>query len=99
MPEKKNTLTMYKGKPLVRSGDTIYYGDPKEKYIAVFYVTETKTVGDREIPTKVTVELQYSDQTMRPRARILKRSEKDGFYKALDVGFVWLERALSAEKQ
>ncbi|MBE6870829.1 MAG: hypothetical protein E7491_02665 [Ruminococcaceae bacterium] len=89
---------MYKGKPLVRSGNTIYYGDPNEKYIAVFYITETKTFEDREIPSKVVAELQLSDRSLRPRARILKHSEKDGFFKALDIGFIWLERALASEQ-
>ena len=28
---------------------------------------------------------------------IVKKSEKDGFYTALDVGCVWLERALASK--
>ena len=50
-----------------------------------------------DVATRVSVQLQLTDNTIRNRDRILKRTEKDGFYTALDVGCVWLERALAGK--
>ena len=33
--QKKQSFPTYKGKPLVRSGDTIYYGSMKDKYVII----------------------------------------------------------------
>ena len=34
-------MPMYKGKPLVRSGNTVYYGHPAEKYVAMLQILGT----------------------------------------------------------
>ena len=46
---------------------------------------------------KVSDLLQLTDPSVRAKDRVVKKSEKDGFYTALDVGCVWLERALSSK--
>jgi len=58
---------------------------------------ETKKLGDMDIATKVSVQLQLTDPAAGSRSRIVKKSEKDGFYTALDLGCVWLERALAGK--
>ena len=60
-------------------------------------ILESKDFQDMSLATKVSVQLQLTDQTVRSRDRIIKKSEKDGFYTALDLGCVWLERALAAK--
>ena len=60
-------------------------------------VLETKKENDLELATKVSVQLQLTDPNLRARDRVVKKSEKDGFYTALDVGCVWLERALASK--
>jgi hypothetical protein len=50
-----------------------------------------------DIATRVSVQLQLTDPAARSRDRIVKKSEKDGLYTALDVGCVWLERALAGK--
>ena len=50
-----------------------------------------------DVATKVSVQLQLTDPNARSRDRVVKKSEKDGFYTALDVGCVWLERALAGK--
>ena len=85
---------MYKEKPLVRCGKEIYYGDMSEKYVVRFTIQSTTKVGENELPEKVKVQLMKSDIQLAEKDRIKKETVKDSFFDALDVGFVWLERAL-----
>ena len=94
MATKKDEFLMYKGKPLVRCGNTIYYGDLTEKCVVMMQVLTTKTVNGKEIADKISVQLLSTDEELRMKDRILKKSEKNGLYTALDVGAVWLERSL-----
>ncbi len=88
---------MYKGHPLMRKDNMVYYGSMADKYIVIMQILESKDFQDMSLATKVSVQLQLTDQTVRSKDRIIKKSEKDGFYTALDVGCVWLERALAAK--
>ena len=87
---------MYKDKPLVRSGNEIYYGDMAENFVVRFTILSTKKAGENELPEKVKVQLMKSDIQLAEKDRVTKESTKDNFFDALDVGFVWLERALKA---
>ena len=87
----------YKGHPLMRKDNMIYYGSMADKYIVILQVLESKDFQDMSLASKVSVQLQLTDQTVRPKDRIIRKSEKDGFYTALDVGCVWLERALAGK--
>ena len=93
---KKSAFLLYKGKPLVRSGNTLYYGDMAEKCVIMMQILSTKTVGDMTVADKVQVQLMSTDPDLRMKERILKRSEKQGLYNAMDIGSIWLERALEA---
>lgn len=84
----------YKGKPLLRNGNTLYYGDMSEEYVVMLQIKSTKKVGDLDVADRVSVQLMNTDPEMRIKDRIVKKSEKDGLYRAMDVGTVWLERAL-----
>ncbi len=95
MAETTETLLTYKGRPLVRSGNVLYYGDMAEKCVIVLQVLTTKTVGDMEIADKIQVQLLLTDPEVRMKDRLLKKSEKNGLYNAMDIGSIWLERALS----
>ena len=95
MAEKKETLLMYKGRPLVRCGNTLYYGDMAEKCVIVLQVLTTKTVGDMTVADKVQVQLMLTDPEVRMKDRLVKKSDKVGLYNAMDIGSIWLERALS----
>ena len=88
-----NFLT-YKGKPLVRKGSEIYYGDMGEPFVAYFQILSTKKEGKLDIPDKIKVQLLKSDPELPMKDRVMKESTKDSLFDALDVGFVWLERSL-----
>ena len=90
-------MLTYKGRPLMRKDNLIYYGSMADKYIVMLQVLETKNEHDMELATKVAVQLQLTDPNLRARDRVVKKTEKEGFYTALDVGCVWLERALASK--
>ena len=96
MAEEKNIL-MYKGHPLMRKDNLIYYGSMADSHIIMLQILETKTVKDAEIASRVSVQLQLTDPSVKSRDRIVKKGEKPGLYTALDFGCVWLERALAGK--
>lgn len=92
----ENRFLTYKDKPIVKCGKEIYYGDMSEPYVVRFNVLSTKKEGDDTIPEKVRVELLKSDTQLPEKERVSKNTVKDSFFDALDVGFIWLERALKS---
>lgn len=95
MAQAKGPLT-YKGRPLRRKDNIIYYGDMADSHIVMLQILETKPAGDMNVASKVSVQLQLTDPDLKSRDRVVKRSEKDNLYAAIDIGSVWLNRALSA---
>ena len=79
MAEKQETLLTYKGKPLVRSGNVLYYGDMAEKCVVMLQILSTKTKGDMQVADRVQVQLLLTDPEVRMKDRILKKSEKNRF--------------------
>ena len=96
MAEEKAVL-MYKGRPLMRKDNLIYYGSMADSHIVMLQILETKQVNGQNVASRVSVQLQLTDPAARSRDRIVKKSEKDGLYTALDFGSVWLERALAGK--
>ncbi len=84
----------YKGKPLVRKGNEIYYGDMSEKYVIKFDVLSEKEENGQTVPDKMAITLMLSDTSLAEKDRVKKKSEKQGFFEAMDLGDVWLTRAL-----
>ena len=93
----EDKILTYKGHPLMRKDNFIYYGSMADSHIVMMQVLETKKQGDMDVATRVSVQLQLTDPAAKSRDRIVKKSEKAGLYTALDVGCVWLERALAGK--
>jgi len=81
--------TTYCGKPLVKNGNIICYGNPNKKAILVLTMLTTKNFHGKEIPDMIFVQVQNTKN-----GEILKQSEKYGLFEALDFGKVWLEKEL-----
>lgn len=96
MAVKKQDGLVYKGRPLRRKDNIIYYGSMADKYIIMLQITDTRKVDDLNVPSKVTVQLQLTDPDLKSRDRVVKKTEKNGIYAAMDVATVWLDRALTA---
>ncbi|MBR6772644.1 MAG: hypothetical protein IKM29_04555 [Clostridia bacterium] len=95
MADMEKSGLSYRGRPLLRKDDTLYYGSMSDKYIIMLQIQDKKTVDGAELATKVSVYLQQTNENIRPKERIVRKTEKPGLYEALDVGAVWLERALA----
>ncbi len=95
---KKNDFLMYKGRPLVRNGKTIYYGYMDEPYVLILQITGTRDVKGVEVADRVVVQLVSTDPDVRPRDKIVKKAERRGLYNAMDIGTTWLERELTKTK-
>ncbi len=85
----------YKGHPLRRKDNLIFYGSMADKYIVMMQILDTKKVKDIDVATRVSVQLQLTDPAIRSKDRVVKKSEKESLYSAMDVASVWLDRALS----
>ncbi len=85
----------YKGRPLRRKDDFIYYGSMSDPYIVMIQVLEKGNNKDLETATNLSVQLQLTDNNIKGRDAIVKRSNKSSLYAAIDVASIWLERALS----
>ncbi len=92
--KKGDQFLTYRGKPLVRSGNMIYYGNMNDPYVIMIQIMSKKMQGDIEVPDRVLFHLLNTDRDCRPKERIVKKSEKHGLYNAMDIGTIWLERAL-----
>lgn len=87
----------YKGHPLRRKDNLIYYGSMADKYIILLQIMDTKKVQDLDVATRVAIQLQLTDPELKSRDKVVKKSEKDSLYAAIDVASVWLDRALSGK--
>lgn len=86
---------MYRGKPLVRQGNFLFYGNPDDKAILFMNILDTKTVADVKIATRVLVQIQSTDESLSFNEKVLKQVEKNNFYDAFEIGSIWLERELA----
>ncbi|HPZ00306.1 MAG TPA: hypothetical protein PLS28_02430 [Clostridiales bacterium] len=91
----ENQFLTYKGRPLVRKGNTLYYGNMYDPYVVMLTIKSTKPFADTELADKVTIQLLNTDPTVSPAEMVKKKGEKAGLYPALDMGAIWLERALA----
>ena len=77
----------FKGKPLVRQGDDIFYGDLSEKYyIYMMIMGEAKSPkGDINVPTTIMVQLLESSTK-----KIEKQTIVNGLMEAFEFAEAWL---------
>ena len=80
----------YKGKPLVREGDTICYGSMEDKAILILEIMSYKTEGDMQVPDMVFIQISNPKNP----TEIIRQGSKNGMSEALSMGLIWLERAL-----
>ena len=86
--KKEQNSLIYKGKPLVKRGNTVIYGDIADEYYVRMEILDTESYQDLELATDVVV-------TLMSGAQVVKKAEREGLYRALDIGSYWLEEAIN----
>lgn len=88
MPQE---FLMYKGRPLVRSGETLYYGSMGDKCVAHLQIKSQTPAHGMNMANKVVVQLILTDETLPLKERILNKAERDGLYEALSIANIWID--------
>ena len=83
----------YKGKPLVRKDNELYYGNMTDPYVLYLQILTTNKVGELDVAEKVHLMLLSTDTTKAPQDRVMRQTTKMGLYNALDIGSIWLQKA------
>lgn len=81
---------MYRGKPLVREGDTICYGDMNEKCILILEIISYKEVEGKKLPDKIMIQVIDSKDPN----KIIRQGSYSGLHDAFTMGEIWLGQAL-----
>lgn len=93
----QSTVLTYKGHPLRRKDNLIYYGSMADKYIVMIQVMSTEKDGSLELANKVQLQLQLTDPDLKSRDRVVKKSSLPDLFSAVDMGSIWLMRALAGK--
>ena len=67
---------VYRGHPLRRVDNLIYYGSMADKYIVMMQVLDTAPLKDITLAKRVSIQLQLTDATLRSRDRVVRSTEK-----------------------
>lgn len=97
MSTTETKILTYKGQPLMRKNDLMYYGSMENKHIIMLKVLESSPLKDVTLAKQVSVELMLNDPDISAADRVQKSVVRDGLYEALDVASVWLTRTLNAK--
>lgn len=90
--KKENKFLKYKGYPLVRNKDEIYYGNMYDKFVVWMQITEKTKVGDLEVASKIKIYKMATDEKLSPVEAIERQSEESSLYEALDIAYAWLSK-------
>ena len=94
---KKKDLLEYKGHPLMRKENIIYYGSMSDSHIIMMQILESEQIKGLQVAKRVSVQLQQTNPNVRIKERIVKKTEKNNLWAAMDIASIWLNRALSSK--
>ena len=90
---KKVKEFTYKGKPVYRKGNVIYYGDLSKNLILVLEILETESLGEYQISKKVKFHIRDNSGEV-GQGMNYRSGERENLYDAFDIGSWWLQDAL-----
>lgn len=82
---------LYKGHPLVRCKNDIYYGSLADPYVVFMQVLTNKDVDGVKMADRIHVTLLSTDTTKSPIERMVKQGDKHGLWSALEIADIWLK--------
>lgn len=93
--KKKKVLT-YKGKPVYKKGNKLFYGNLEDPLILMLEIAETKKVQNINVATKVKFSIQDNNVDEIGTGTNYRSGEREDLYKAFDIGAWWLQDALAS---
>ena len=85
---------IYKGKQQVREKNVIVDGDINDKiYLFLMILTEKILEDGKTVPDSILIHVLDTEE------KIIKQGQKNGLYEAMDIGTIWLERAIADSKK
>lgn len=94
---KKNPVLVYKERPLMRKDNIIYYGSMSDSHIIMMQILDAEDRQGLSVAKRVSVQLQQTSANTRTRDRVIKKTEKNSLWSAMDIASIWLSRALNAK--
>lgn len=94
-----NPPLTYKGFSLVRCKNDLYLGSLKDPYVVYLQILSTKIENGEEVADRVHISLLSTDASLTPAQQLIKQTDKNGLYAALDISSILLERKLSEAKK
>lgn len=89
---KQTNFFTYKGQPLVRKDNQIYYGEMSKKAVALLTIQTQKNLEDISLADEIQIQLISTDPQTPPQEMVIKHATRKGMYEALDLAGIWLER-------
>ncbi|MCD8006609.1 MAG: hypothetical protein LUF29_06500 [Oscillospiraceae bacterium] len=80
----------YKGFPLVRKGNELYYGSMGDKEVVYMQIAASEKRGDVDVATKVRIYRMLTDENVPVMERITKTTEKHSLFEAVDLAHDWI---------
>lgn len=88
--KKSNGFFSYKGYPLVRKDNELYYGNMGDDFVVWIQILEASEQNGISTATKVLLYKMATDESLSIMDRIVKTAEKSSLYSALDIAYAWL---------
>ena len=85
------TYMTYKSRPVVRSGNTIYYGSMADPFVVYMTVMDEEQVADIRSATAISCYLMKTDKNLNPMEAIVKHAERPSLLAALELACFWLD--------
>ena len=76
MAETKSPFFTYKGMPLVRKGNVIYFGNMYDEFIVMIEILGSEKKGGIDVANKVRLRKMATDISIPPNKAIVKMAEK-----------------------
>ena len=73
----------------------IYYGSMSDSHIIMMQILDAGEVKGLPVAKRVSVQLQQTNPNVRIKERIVKKTEKNSLWAAMDIASIWLGRALN----
>jgi len=89
---KQKTLS-YRGYPIVRCNNQLYYGNMTDQYIVFIQILQSSTIDGTDVGNKVFIQLLSTDTSLPPAKRIIQQTDKNNLLNSLEISNVWLKKA------